>query len=399
MKILEALKVAMTGLAANKMRSLLTMLGVIIGVASVITLVSIGEGVKSSITKQIEGLGSNLVLVTPGTGTAGTNASTIGGSLSKLTYDDALAVERHAPSVKNVAPVIESSGSVQFRERRTTLISGTTESFGEVRNFSLALGDFFSRGDIRGYRRVAVLGDTVRRELFAGQNPIGKKINVNNKDFTIIGVMKKKGRTLTIDNDNRVFIPITVAEQLLGTKQVNVMFIQARDADAVSNTVRETRRIIRDRHRRIDFAVSEQKDILSVFEGVMSILTSMLGGMAGVALLVGGIGIMNIMLVAVTERTREIGIRKAVGAKRREIMIQFLMESIFISALGGLLGVAAGFAGSGLITQLVPKLPTVITPWSVSVAFSFALLVGLFFGIYPARKAARMDPIEALRYE
>lgn len=398
MRLFEVLGVALKGLGGNKLRSLLTMLGVIIGVGSVITLVSIGEGVKSSISKQIQGLGSNLVLVTPGTGTPGTNISTLGGATSKLSYDDALAVEG-SYAIKNVAPVIESSGYAAYKERRATLITGTSESYGEVRNIPLLSGDFISRADIRGYRPVAVLGDYLKRELFPGVNPIGQTITVNNQDYTVIGVMQKKGRTLTIENDNRVYIPITLAEQLLDTKQVSMMFVQASSPDTVNIAMKETRRIIRERHGKPDFAVSEQKDILNTLEGIMGTLTGMLGGISGVSLLVGGIGIMNIMLVTVTERTREIGIRKAVGAKRRDILIQFIMESVFLSALGGLIGIAAGLIGSRLLQNIVPRLPTTVTPWSIMVSFLFALLVGLFFGIYPASKAARLDPIEALRYE
>lgn len=398
MRIFEVLWVAFVGLSGNKLRSLLTMLGVIIGVGSVITLVSIGEGVRTSITEQIQGLGSNLVIVTPGTGTAGTNISTIGGATSKLSYDDALAVER-SDAVVNVAPVIESSGYAAFKERRATLITGTSESYGEVRNIAVAKGDFISRADIRGYRNVAVIGDYLKREIFIGVNPIGKKITVGNEEFTVIGVMEKKGRTLTIENDNRVYIPITVAEDILDTKQVSMMFVQSKTPKTVNSAMEETRRIIRERHGKTDFAISEQKDILNTLEGIMGTLTGMLGGIAGVSLLVGGIGIMNIMLVTVTERTREIGLRKAVGAKRRDIMFQFIMESVFLSALGGIIGVAVGLAGSRLLQNIVPRLPTTVTSWSIVVAFLFALLVGLFFGIYPARKAARLDPIEALRYE
>lgn len=395
----DALIIAVRGLVSNKMRSLLTMMGVIIGVGSVITLISIGEGVKSQISQQIQGLGSNMVLVTPGKGTAGVTATSMGGAVSKLTFEDALAVEREAPSVRNVAPVIESSANAEFDQRRLTLVSGTTESYNEVRNAGLAAGRFISRGDVVAARDVIVLGDIVKKELFGGTNPIGRTVGINNRPFKVIGVMKKKGYTLTINNDDRVFIPITVAETLFDTKQVSMIFVQAVGPETVSEAVDETTGIISRRHHKRDFAVSEQKDILNTFQGIMGTLTGMLGGIAGVSLIVGGIGIMNIMLVTVTERTREIGIRKAVGAKRRDIMIQFLMESVFISALGGLIGIVVGLWGSRLLKDIIPKLPTVISPWSVIMAFSFALLVGLFFGIYPARKAARLDPIEALRYE
>jgi len=263
----------------------------------------------------------------------------------------------------------------------------------------MASGDFFSRADIRGYRQVAVVGDYLKRELFIGVNPIGKTIKINDEEYTVIGVAKKKGRTLTIENDNRIYIPITMAEQLLDTKEVSMMFVQSTSPDTVKNAMEETRRIIMERHGKKDFAISEQKDILNTLDGIMDTLSGMLGGIAGVSLLVGGIGIMNIMLVTVTERTREIGLRKAVGARRRDILFQFIMESVFISAFGGLIGIAVGLTGSRLLQNALPQLPTTVTPWSITVSFLFSLLVGLFFGIYPARKAARLDPIEALRYE
>ncbi|PKM80813.1 MAG: hypothetical protein CVU89_11740 [Firmicutes bacterium HGW-Firmicutes-14] len=400
LKVFEIFRIALRGLLTNKLRSLLTMLGVIIGVGSVITLVSIGEGVRASVSEQIQGLGSNIILVTPGKGTVGINSSSMGGALSRLTYDDALAVERKAGTVSSVAPVIESSATVEYREdRKFTLITGTTESYNVVRNAPVAAGGFITRGDIRSMRAVAVVGDTVRKNLFPGANPLGKTIKINNKNYKVIGVMERKGPTLTIDNDDRVFIPITVAEQIFDTKQVNMMFVRSINPESVSDAVSDTKRIISGRHGKRDFTVSEQEDILDTFQGIMGTLTGMLGGIAGVSLVVGGIGIMNIMLVTVTERTREIGIRKAVGAKRREILAQFLLESVFISALGGIIGIGAGFAGARALVNIIPKLPTVVSPWSVVVAFLFALLVGLFFGIYPARKAAGLNPIEALRYE
>lgn len=399
MMLYDALFIAIRGLFANKLRSLLTMLGVIIGVASVIMLISIGEGVRAHISAQIQGLGSNMVLVTPGKGTAGVTASSLGGAVSKLTFEDALAVESEAPSVKNVAPVIEGSANAEHEKRRLTLVSGTTEGYNEVRNAGVAMGKFISSGDVATYREVIVLGDIVRRELFPGTNPLGKTIKINQKPFKVIGVMKKKGYTLTINNDDRVFIPITVAEELFDTKQVSMIFVQAKSTETVSAAVEDTKTIITRRHQKRDFAVSEQKDILNTFQGIMGTLTGMLSGIAGISLLVGGIGIMNIMLVTVTERTREIGIRKAVGATKRDIMIQFLMESVFISAFGGVIGIVAGLSGARMLKNVIPKLPTVISPWSVVTAFSFALLVGLFFGIYPARKAARLHPIESLRYE
>lgn len=399
MSLLEAFKIALQELVANKMRSLLTMLGVIIGVASVITLVSIGEGVRWQISRQIESLGSNLVIVTPGKGTPGVSGASFTGAVSRLTYDDALAIERRAGAVKNVAPIIESGGVVEQKKRASTLISGTSASYPVVRNQPLKAGDFISDSDIRGYRRVVVLGDTVRNKLFGKSTGIGKEIHINKEHFKVIGVLRRKGRTLTIDNDDRVFIPITVAEELLRTKQVSIIFVQSASPREVSDAVSQTRRVLGDRLQRSDYAVSEQRDILATFKGIMNTLTAMLGGIAGVSLLVGGIGIMNIMLVSVTERTREIGIRKAVGAKNRHIMLQFLLESVFISSLGGALGIGLGFLGSRFLERVLPNLKTMVSPWSITIAFAFSLLVGLFFGIYPARKAARLNPIDALRYE
>lgn len=399
MGLIEAFRIALKELIANKMRSLLTMLGVIIGVASVITLVSIGEGVRWQISRQIESLGSNLVIVTPGKGAPGVSSASFTGAISKLTYDDALAIERRAGSVKNVAPLIESGGIVEQKKRVSTLISGTSPSYPMVRNSPLKAGDFITDSDIRGYRRVVVLGDTVRDRLFGGGTGLGREIIINKEHFKVIGAMRRKGRTLTIDNDDRVFIPITVAEELLRTKQVSIIFVQSVGPGEVNNTVSQTRRVLGNRLQRSDFAVSEQRDILSTFKGIMNTLTAMLGGIAGVSLLVGGIGIMNIMLVSVTERTREIGIRKAVGAKNRHIMLQFLLESMFISSLGGALGIGLGFIGARFLDRILPSLKTMVSPWSIAIAFAFSLLVGLFFGIYPARKAARLNPIDALRYE
>jgi putative ABC transport system permease protein len=404
MSLLEAFRIAIKELFANKMRSLLTMLGVIIGVASVITLVSIGEGVRWQISRQIEALGSNLVIVTPGKGTGGVSGPTFTGAVSKLRYDDALAIEKRAGSVKNTAPLIESGGVISLSreansKKVSTVVSGTSESYPEVRNQPLRAGDFISRTDIRGYRQVAVLGDTVRRKLFGDKTGIGEEIHISGEHFKIIGVMRKKGRTLTIDNDDRVFVPITVAEELLKTQQVSIIFVQSVNPQEVDDAVSQTRRVLNLRHQKSDFAVSEQKDILSTFKGIMNTLTAMLGGIAGVSLLVGGIGIMNIMMVSVTERTREIGIRKAVGAKNKDVMLQFLLESIVISSFGGALGIGLGFIGSRFLDGLMPNLKTMVSPWSILIAFAFSLLVGLFFGIYPARKAARLNPIDALRYE
>lgn len=396
MKLSEGLRMAFKQMTAKKIRFLLTTLGVIIGVASVISLVSIGEGVKSYISDQIEALGSNLIIVTPSQ--TGVTGGAIGGTVSTLTYPDAKAIDQQAKAVRHVAPVIESGSTIIDGKTTNTLINGTVPEYPNIRNFTVAQGRFFNAPELKNANNVVVLGSKVARRLFDMERPINRKVTINNKEFKVIGVMLYKGRTLTIDNDDRVFIPITTAEKMLNTNRLSMIFVQAANSDAVNSAVSQTKRILKQRKVK-SFAINEQKDLLNAFEGIMRTLTGMLGGIAGISLLVGGIGIMNIMLVSVTERTREIGIRKAVGAKRRDILLQFLLESIMVSSIGGLLGILMGLFGARFLPQVIPDLPTAVTPWSIIIAFSFSLLVGLFFGIYPARKAAGLDPIVALRYE
>lgn len=397
MKLSEGLRIAFKEMTSKKIRFLLTTLGVIIGVASVISLVSIGEGVKSYISGQIEALGSNLVIVTPSQ--TGITGGSIGGTVSSLTYPDAQAVAQQAKSVRHVVPVIESGSTIIDGKSTTSLINGTVPEYPEIRNFKVAQGRFFQSKELKDADQVVVLGSKVARRLFNEERPINQKVTINNQQFTIIGVMLYKGRTLTIDNDDRVFIPITTAEKMLKTNRLSMIFLQARNSDAVDSVVHQTKEILQQRKVK-SFAINEQKDLLNAFDGIMRTLTGMLGGIASISLLVGGIGIMNIMLVSVTERTREIGVRKAVGAKRRDILLQFLLESIMVSSIGGMLGILMGVVSARFLPNVIPDLPiTVVTPWSIIISFSFSLLVGLFFGIYPARKAAGLDPIVALRYE
>jgi len=376
------------------------MLGVIIGVASVIALISIGQGVKNFIDEQIEGLGTDLILVLPGQQT-GPTGGVIGGSVSTLTIEDAKVVQRESDAIGRVAPVLEAGGLTTYEDNKyNTLINGTNSSYEAVRNHKVRLGRFISLKDEQKERSVVVLGTIVKDRLFGDEKPIGKLITINGDKFTVIGVMEPKGRALTINNDDRIFIPVTRAKELLDTTTVSMIFAQAVETGQINTAVNDTKRIIEREHGgKRDFSVSEQQDILKAFEGITDTLTGMLAGIAAVALIVGGIGIMNIMLVSVTERTREIGVRKAVGAKERDILYQFLVEAIVISILGGLIGVIVGLAGSRILTTFIPFLETLVTVESVLIALVFATLVGLFFGIYPAIRASKLDPIEALRNE
>ncbi|GAW91157.1 ABC transporter permease [Calderihabitans maritimus] len=401
MSLIDGIKLALKGLAANKLRAFLTALGVIIGVASVVTLISIGEGVRSYISNQIQALGSNLIIVTPHKA-GGLTAASLGGTVSKLTFEDAQAIESQAPAVKGVAPIIEVGSRIQFdKAKKETLVNGTSPAYPQVRNSPVEAGRFISDQDTKLRKQVVVLGHTTFKRLFKGtkEEAIGKKVKINGREYEVIGVMARKGNTLTINNDDRVFIPITTAEKHYDTSQVGLMFISARSPGQVEKAEEQVKKILLKRHKGEDFMVTEQRAILNAFRGITNTLTAMLGGIASVSLIVGGIGIMNIMLVSVMERIGEIGLRKALGARRRDILLQFLLEAIALSVGGGVIGVFLGIVASYLITQYIPYLTTVIPPWSLVVAFLFAVLVGIFFGYYPARKAALLDPLEALRYE
>ncbi|MEW6523683.1 MAG: ABC transporter permease [Bacillota bacterium] len=384
---MSSLGIAWRGIGANKLRTFLAMLGVIIGVAAVITLVSIGEGTRLEVAGQIEALGSNLVTVIPSAGV-------------RLTTNDAQSLIQRVPGVADVVPSVQRQLSVKWDTRTiTTTVEGVGPGFPEVRNFPVASGRFITVQDVEHRRNVVVLGRQVVTDLFYDSDPLGLEIRINGQPFTVVGVMEKKGSTLGTDNDNRVFLPISTAQRLFGTRWIQVMYLRVERPELAASVAAWVGALYdRQFGRTGAVRVQSQDQLLSTVSNVTGTMNMMLGGIAGVSLLVGGIGIMNIMLVSVTERTREIGIRKAVGAKRMDISMQFLVESVYISGTGGILGIVAGTGGSQLLARM-SALNTAISPGSVVIAFAFAALVGLFFGSYPAIKAANLDPITALRYD
>jgi putative ABC transport system permease protein len=402
MNFFETFRVAFEAILSNKVRSGLTMLGVIIGVMAVILLVSIGEGARIYITKELTGLGTNLLIITPGkTTTSGGFHPPSAGTVRKLTYDDSLALKRRAWLLSDAVPIVFGTGRVKYQNHgRDTTIIGTTPEFERVRNLFVDTGSFITEQDVDTKAKVVVLGRTVKDELFGQENPLGKVIMLSDARYRVTGVMRKKGTSLGWDIDDVVFIPTTSGQELFDTDGLFEIIASTPRAEDTDRAISQIKSILIKRHaHKEDFTIVTQGAMLSTMNTILSVLTAVLGGIAGISLLVGGIGIMNIMLVSVRERTREIGIRKALGAKNSDIMAQFMIEAITLSGAGGIIGIIVGVGIALLIPVFVDALPTSVSAWSIIMAFSFSAAVGVFFGVYPARKAALQDPIQALRYE
>jgi putative ABC transport system permease protein len=407
----ESVRIALTSLRANKLRTILTMLGIIIGVASVVALMAIGNGAQASITNQISSIGSNLLTVFPGQ-QRGPGVTTQSQALT-LEDTEALARPGAVRGVSVIAPVFQGNAQVVAGANNIqSAIVGVTADYFPVRNLVVARGAALSETQVRGTRSVAVLGSNVAEDLFGLANPVGKTIRINGQTFQVIGTLEAKGGGGFGSIDDQIFVPIGVAQRkLFGARaidgsglRVSNITIQVTDASEMTSVSEQIARILRQRHRlkadgtEDDFTVFNQADVLSSLNQVTSVLTAFLGAIAGISLLVGGIGVMNIMLVSVTERTKEIGLRKAVGARRRDIMQQFLIEAVIVSVFGGIVGLLLGMGISAAV-GLTGLITPVVTPSAAMLALGFSIAVGLFFGIYPARRAARLRPIEALRYE
>jgi putative ABC transport system permease protein len=407
---LQSARVALRALRVNKLRSALTMLGIIIGVGAVIAMVGVGSGAQARVAEQIQSLGSNLIIVLSGS----TNQSGIRlgqGSRLSITEDDAAAIAREVPSVQATAPSMRGNAQVVYGNLNwATGIQGVTSDYSEVREWTVVTGRFISSEDVAGATKVALLGQTTADNLFGDSDPLGQVVRIKKVPFTVVGLLDRKGQnSWGQDQDDIVLIPLSTAKKkVLGVSQANArsvgaISVKVRAGEDMAEAETQMRELLRQRHRlqpyqEDDFTLRNLSEILQTQEESSRVMTYLLAAIASVSLLVGGIGIMNIMLVSVTERTREIGLRMAVGARGRDILMQFLVEAVTLSLIGGVIGIALGLGGSQAISRFA-EWRTQVPPGSIAMAFGFAACVGVFFGFYPARKAARLDPIEALRYE
>jgi len=397
--------VALKALRKNKLRSLLTVLGVVIGVCAVITLVNLGSGAQISIQKAISGLGTNLLVIFPGSVTQG-GIRTGYGTVTTLIPEDAGAILSECADVQMVTPIVTSAAQVVFQNQNwSTSILGADTDYQLIKNWPLALGEFFTPQDVKAATKVCVLGETVAEKLFVKQNPVGQVIRVKRIPFRVVGVLTPKGQTaFGQDQDDTIIVPYTTAQKrLVGITHINMIMASAVSVEGTAAAQEQIKNLLRHRHKikkgdDDDFTVRNLADLTAVFSTITGILTLLLGSIASISLLVGGIGIMNIMLVSVTERTKEIGIRLSVGATSQDILLQFLFEAILLSLIGGGIGILFGMGITSTVSYFTGW-PSPVSLYAILIAFLFASGVGIFFGLYPARKASRMNPIDALRYE
>ncbi len=405
MDFIAILKIALRALARNKLRSGLTMLGIIIGVGAVIAMVGVGQGAQTQVQSQIANMGTNLLVVMAGSPNQGGVRTGFSG-VKTLVVEDMGAILRECPAVKTAAPGVQSRGQVIYGNQNwSTSITGTSPEYFEVRSWPIKDGASFDDAQVERAANVAVLGTSVQNALFGAEDPIGKTIRIKNIPFTVIGITSSKGQSsYGQDQDDVIHLPYTtVQKKITGTTWLNMIHVQAIAQDATALAQQQIEVLLRERHRirqgeDNDFNVRNLADVAQLAEESGRVMTLLLGSIASVSLIVGGIGIMNIMLVSVTERTREIGIRMAIGATESDVQRQLLIEAVVLSLLGGILGIIIGVASSNIISKVL-RWPTSISPVAIVVAVFFSIGVGIFFGFYPARKAARLDPIEALRYE
>jgi len=402
---LEGIDVALDAIRSHKMRSFLTMLGIIVGVAAVIAMISLGEGARRQVRQSMTSLGTNLLYVRAGSAQRGGVWFGAGTAIKSLTVEDADAIQNECPSVEVVAPQIQSHAQVVYADKNWNAnVVGATPIYEYVTTIPIEQGTFIDDAAQRSRARVAVVGTTVIEQVFGDEDPIGKVMRVNRVAFTVIGTIAKRGGTGWMDPDDIVIVPLSTAEgRLFGTENLSSITVKVRNENLMNQAVVEVEDVMRRRHRLTDqqendFMIRNQADLMTVFTQTTKTMTFLLAGIACVSLLVGGIGIMNIMLVSVAERTREIGTRIAVGAKRADILGQFMLESVVISLAGGILGIVIGIVGSQMLS-LLADWNTAISPSGIGLAFAFSVGVGVFFGIYPARRASMLDPITALHHE
>jgi len=402
MNMAELFLTALDTIRASKLRAFLTTLGVIIGVLAVILLVALGEGVRQYIGDTFASMGANVLQITPGKrDTKGGMMAPMSGVAHKLTPEDEQAVVHRVFTVDGVSGIVQGSATLRYQgRRRDAMALGVGDRFSDIRNMHVDAGRFFSEEDIASHRRYAVIGRVIEQELFGDENPLGKTLKINDAEYRVIGILEHRGNSLGFDLDDLALIPCTSALDLFALQGYSSVMVRARDKANTQAAIDDITEVLKRRHNnQVDFTIVSQDDLLATVNAIMSMMTGVLLAIASIALVVGGIGIANIMLVSVRERTREIGVRRAVGATRNTILMQFLVEAIVIASLGGLVGLGLGAGIIGLARLAMPGLPVQLSPWIVFTALGFAGAVGVLSGVIPARSAARLDPVEALRYE